>query len=527
MASLSSRIGRAVLLLALAVSLLGCLSGNDGADDAAGQYDWHLTGGTVVDGTGAEARRADVLVRGDTIAHVGAVDTDTIEVDERVDVSGHIVAPGFIDAHAHGAPTETPEFRNFLAMGVTTILLGQDGGSPRAQTFSAHLDSVAAARPFVNVAYLVGHNTLRTESGIGHGRPSAAQRRALARLGEQGLEAGAFGLSLGLEYEPGTQARRPELVALAEPVAAHDGVIMSHMRSEDAADIEASVDELLEQGRATGAHVHAAHLKIVGEDDPARADAVLDQMAEARADGLAVTADVYPYTASFTGVSIVFPEWARPPNDYETVRENRTEELRTYLTNRIQQRNGPDAMLFGTGPWAGRTLEEVAADEDRPFADVLMDIGPQGASAAYFVMDQAVMERFLAAEHTVVSSDGSPTMHHPRGYGAFARVLSDYTGPDALLSLEEAIHKMTGKTASIIGLDDPARVAIPRGRVESGYAADLVAFDPSAVDDRADFETPHELATGMRHVWVNGTLTWTAEALRPSAGAGHVLRNRR
>ena len=518
---------RLVLLSVLGLVLLGCGSGGDEPAGPVGQYDWHLAGGTVVDGTGADARPADVLVRGDTIAHVGPVDPDTIEVDERVDVSGEIVAPGFIDAHAHGDPTETPKFRNFLAMGVTTILLGQDGGSPRAQALSAQLDSIAAARPFLNVGYLVGHGTLRTESGIGHGRPSAAQRRALAGLVEKGLEAGAFGLSLGLEYEPGTQAQRPELVAIAEPVAARDGVIMSHMRSEDAADIEASVDELLEQGRATGAHVHAAHLKIVGSDDPERADAVLDQMAEARDEGLSVTADVYPYTASFTGVSIVFPEWARPPNDYETVREERTEELRTYLTNRIQQRNGPDAMLFGTGPWAGRTLAEVADDENRPFADVLMDIGPQGASAAYFVMDQAVMERFLAAEHTVVSSDGSPTMHHPRGHGAFARVLSDYTGPDALLSLETAIHKMTGKTASIVGLDDPNRVAIPRGRVQEGYAADLVAFDPSAVEDRADFEHPHELATGMRRVWVNGRLTWTDEALRPSTGAGHVLRDRR
>jgi len=522
-----SSVVRPALLGVLVVALLGCASQGDGAADSPGSYDWHLAGGTVVDGTGADARAADVLIRGDTIAHVGPVDADTIEADERVDLSGQTVAPGFIDAHAHGDPTETPEFRNFLAMGVTTILLGQDGRSPRAHALSAHLDSVAAARPFVNVGYLVGHGTLRAESGIDHGRPSSSQRHSLAALVDEGLHAGAFGLSLGLEYDPGRQARRPELVAVAEPVAARDGVIMSHMRSEDADEIEASVDELLEQGRATGAHVHAAHLKIVGSDDPERADAVLDQMAAARSEGLSVTADVYPYTASFTGVSIVFPEWARPPNDYETVREQRTEALRSYLTTRIRQRNGPDAMLFGTGPWAGRTLAEVADEQDRPFAEVLMDVGPQGASAAYFVMDEAVMERFLAAEHTVVSSDGSPTMHHPRGHGAFARVLSDHTGPDALLSLEEAIHKMTGKTASIIGLDDPGRVATPRGRVQEGYAADLVAFDPSAVTDRADFENPHRRAAGMRRVWVNGRLTWTGDALNPSTGAGHVLRDRR
>ena len=487
-------------------------------------YDWYIRGGTVVDGTGRPARRADVLVRGDTIAHVGAVDPDTIGAAQIFDASGLHVTPGFIDPHAHGDPLETPRFCNALAMGVTTILLGQDGGGPEAQALADRLSAVADARPFANVGYLIGHNALRHESGIGYDTPTKAERQRLAGLVEQGLDAGAFGVSLGLEYDPGIQAQMPELVAIARPVAVRDGVIMSHMRSEDAADIENSVAELIEQGRGSGAHVHAAHLKIVLSDDPAQAEAVLNRMETARENGVDITADVYPYTASFTGVSILFPEWARPPNDYETVRAKREAELRRYLTNRVNERNGPEATLFGTGRWTGMTLAEVADSTGRSFADVLMDLGPDGPSAAYFVMDEAVMKRFLAAEHTVVSSDGSSTMRHPRGHGAFARVLDRYTGPNALLHLEEAVHKMTGQTASIIGLDDPSRVRTPRGLVRAGYAADLLAFDPEAVQDRADFSHPHRLARGMRAVWVNGTRTWTGDTVAVSEGHGTALR---
>lgn len=487
-------------------------------------YDWHVRGGTVVDGTGDAPESADVLIRDDTIAYVGAVDADTVDAAHTFDASGLHVTPGFIDPHAHGDPTETPRFENFLAMGVTTLLLGQDGGGPEADGFADHLSAVADAEPFVNVGYLIGHNTLREESGIGYGTPKAPERSRLAALVEKGLDAGAFGLSTGLEYDPGTQAQMPELAAIGEPVAEHDAVIMSHVRSEDADAIDDSIDELIEQGRRSGAAVHAAHLKIVLSENPAQADSVLGQMATAREAGQTVTADVYPYTASFTGVSILFPEWARPPNDYETVLERRGDELHTYLTDRIHERNGPDATLFGTGKWTGLTLAEVADSTDRSPADVLMDLGPDGPSAAYFVMDEAVMTQFLGAEHTVVSSDGSPTMHHPRGYGAFARVLTRHTGPGELLSLEEAVHKMTGRTASILGLDDPNRTAPPRGLVREGYAADLLAFDPDDVEDRADFTNPHRHARGMEQVWVNGTPAWSADSLAAAKGPGAVLR---
>lgn len=522
--------------------LPACTPGDSGGDpDSAdsGAYDLLIAGGNVVDGTGAPARRADVLVRGGQVAHVGEVDADTLGagIRETFDASGLVVAPGFIDAHAHGDPAdpETNRFENFLAQGVTTIVLGQDGGSPRAAELAAHLDSAASARPGVNVAYLVGHNTVRRESGVEFGDPGTEGLVRMSELVAEGLEAGAFGLSTGLEYDPGSRARVDELVAIARPVAEVGGVVSSHLRNEDADRVEESLDELIEQGRRSGARVHASHLKIVLGSDTVRAAALLDQMARARAEGVEVTADVYPYTASYTGIGILFPDWAKPPNDYDSVLSERRDELAAHLRERVESRNGPGATRFGTGNLAGRTLVEVAERRGVPYEDVLIELGPDGASAAYFVMDENVMSWLLRDPHVAVSSDGSPSMLHPRGYGAFAKVIRRYVVEDGMLGLEEAVRKMSGLTASVFGFDDPALVDVPRGQVREGWAADLVAFDPAEIDDRADFERPHLWAGGMRAVWVNGRLAWqdgelpAAEEGQPAEPVNHgmVLRARR
>ncbi len=482
-------------------------------------------GGQVIDGTGSPRRRADVLIVEDRIAHVGVVDPDTLELLGRVDASGHIVAPGFIDSHAHGSPAATPGFPSFLAMGVTTILLGQDGSSPEAGDFAATLRRAEEAGPSVNVAWYVGHNTIRSESGVGFGAPGAAGLERMAALVEQALDAGAFGLSLGLEYTPGNQAGMEELVAIARPVAARGGVVSSHMRNEDADQVEASLAELLEQGRRSGARVHASHLKIVLGNDTTQARRMLEAMEAARAEGIQVTADLYPYTASFTGLSILFPDWARPPNDYGAVVRDRRPELAAWLRDRVESRNGPGATLFGSGPWSGRTLEEAAASAGRPFEELLIELGPGGARAAYFVMNEEVLRTFLADPHVAVASDGSPEMAHPRGYGSFPRVLRLHVAEEGQLTLEEAIRKMTSLPASIHGFDDPDRVGVPRGVLAEGWAADIVLFDPDEVRDTADFEEPHRLAEGMRGVWVNGERAWEDGPVTPRPSPGRVLRD--
>ena len=527
----ATRIFSATLLFVISAVSQACSPGDVAERDstpvaASAQYDWLIAGGSVVDGTGAPARLADVLVRDGRIAFVGPVDADTLDVRERFDAAGLTVTPGFIDAHAHADPAGDPALPNFLAMGVTTVMLGQDGGGPEVGNLEEHFAAVDAARPGINIAYLVGHNTIRRESGVGYDAPGSEGMVRMSELVAQGLAAGAFGLSTGLEYDPGSRSGMDELAAIAGPVADAGAVISSHMRTEDADQVEAALGELIEQGRRSGARVHVSHLKIVLGNETAQAASLLEVMARAREEGVEVTADVYPYTASYTGLSILFPEWARPPNDYAAVVRERRGELAEHLRQRVESRNGPAATLFGSGEWSGWMLAEVAAEQDRPYEDVLIELGPDGASAAYFVINENVMRALLTDPHIVGSSDGSPTMLHPRGYGSFARVIRQFVVEEEILSLEEAVRKMSGATAAIYRLDDPEVADPPRGLVREGWAADLLVFDPDEVRDAADFEEPHRLAEGMRAVWVNGETAWRAGEPAAESGTGRMLRAR-
>lgn len=495
-----------------------------GAPVSTPAYDLLIHGGRLIDGSGEPARSADLLVRDGRIAFIGVVGPDTVAVRERFDATGLVVTPGFIDAHAHGDPVRNPAFHNFLAMGVTTIVLGQDGSSPEVARLPARLSAVDSAGPGANVAFLVGHNTIRRESGIGFGDPGPEELVRMSELVVDGLSAGAYGLSTGLEYDPGSRSGIAELGVIAEPVAEVGAVVSSHMRSEDAGQVTAALAELIEQGRRSGARVHVSHLKIVLEDDTTAARRLLDSMTSARAEGIEVTADVYPYTASFTGLSILFPEWSRPPNEYAAVVRERRAELAEHLRLRVESRNGPEATLFGTGPHAGHTLADVADGRNLPFEEILIELGPEGASAAYFVMDERVMRTLLADSFVVVSSDGSPTMLHPRGYGSFARVIGTLVHSDSLISLEEAVRTMSGATAAIYRLDDPVISDPPRGLLREGFAADILAFDPAEVRDVADFEEPHRLSEGIRGVWVNGSPAWRNGGPVSNFGQGRALR---
>jgi len=496
-----------------------------------GPWDLAIHGARVVDGSGAPARLGGVLVHQGDIVYVGPLDPDTLDVLAQVDAAGRVLAPGFIDPHAHGDPLQTPGFPNFLAQGVTTVFLGMDGSSPRAQALAGVMAQTDAMGPWVNVAWLAGHGTLRMESGMGYAASTPEGREALAALVAMAMDAGAFGLSTGLEYDAGLPADAEELARIGVEVARRDGIISSHMRNEDADQVEASLEELLTQGAQSGARVHASHLKVVLGSDPAQAARILNRMNEARAQGIRISADVYPYTASFTGISILFPDWARPPADYAAVAVERRDELLAHLEGRVNARNGPAATLFGSGPWSGKTLEEAARETGRPFPELLAELGPSGARAAYFVMSDEVMTAFLLDPHTVVASDGSPVMSHPRGYGSFARVIRRHVVDEGALSLEAAVARMSGSTATLFGLANPDRLERPRGFIRPGFAADLVLFDPAQVRDTADFENPFQLAEGMWKVWVNGVEAWSEggeanPASETEGGPGRTLRAR-
>jgi len=509
-------------LLVLSLVIISCAG-----QAAEPTHDLLITNATIIDGSGGEPFKGSILIHDGIIVDVGDVNVNLDRVTDVIDAEGKVVSPGFIDTHSHGNPLSTPRFDNFLSMGVTTINLGQDGRSPGLDDVGGWMDEVDEQGTGPNIVYFAGHNALRQQVNAPRQAGLAASYiEEMLEILRAAMEAGAFGMTTGLEYDHGTFADLDELIALGEPVAESGGLIMSHMRNEDDDKIEDSVTELLNQGRGSGARVHASHIKIVFGDDPQQAEDVLALMDEAREEGLGVTADVYPYTASFTGISIVFPEWALPPNNFDEVAENRRGDLEEYLRNRVEMRNGPEATLFGTEPWAGMTLAEVADELDKPVEKVLIDdIGPRGASAAYFVMDEEVMKRFLIDPHVMVSSDGSPTMRHPRGYGSFSKIIRQYVNEEGLLSLEEAIYKMSGLPAETLGLTNSGEVEIPRGLIKEGFAADLLIFDPGNVNDTATFEDPHTLAEGFDWVFINGQKVIENGELNDLLPAGVIRRN--
>lgn len=475
----------------------------------------------LVDGSGAPGRRTDVLVRGERIDRIGRISVREAGGLRVVDGGGRVLAPGFIDLHTHGDPL-TGAYTQYLAMGVTTVTLGQDGGSPAlrgarraADSLPSWMDAVGRATPDVNVATLSGHGALRRRAGIDDGtrRPSDAQLERMQAILDADLRAGAFGLSSGLEYVPGRYAEMRELAGLGPVIARHDGVAMSHMRSEDADGVRDSIRELV---AASGpARAHVSHLKMVYGKSEAAAEALLAFMQTLRGPRQPLTADAYPYEASYTGVSILFPEWALPPTDYAGVLQARRDELRACLQQRMEKRNGPAALLFGTGPHAGRTLAQVAAEQGRPFADVLLDIGPGGGEAAHFVMDRALQDRLLLDPKVALCTDGSPGSSHPRSAGTYAKWIEEFVVEQPLVTLEEAVRKATSLPAAILGIAD-------RGSIREGAKADLLLFDPARVHARADYVNPTAHAEGFDLVVVNGQPAFEAGA--PVARAGRLLR---
>jgi N-acyl-D-amino-acid deacylase len=494
----------------LGIIALGLLASCNPAPSVQ-SYDVLIKNARILDGSGSEAYWGQILIQGDEIAKIEKDTSQRFEAERTIDANGKILAPGFIDTHTHGDPLQTPLFPNFLAMGVTTIFMGQDGSSPQTPDLAAWMDEVDAAQPAVNVGMFVGHGTLRMLSGIAYDKnPSEEGLQKLDQLVTNAMEAGAFGVTTGLEYNPGYLADRNELARVAKVVGEHDGIMMSHMRNEDDDAIEESLDELL--SLAGHCPVHVSHIKVVYAKGEERAQEILGILEQKRKSGHTVTADIYPYEASYTSISILFPEWAKPPANYEEVVANRGEELLTYLRNRVNMRNGPDATLLGTGEYRGKTLKQVAEEKGKPFENVLMeDIGPAGTSAAYFVMDEKVMKEFLKDPFVNVCSDGSITGNHPRGHGTFAKIIESYVVNEPVLTLEEAVHKMTRLAAENVKLQQ-------RGLIREGFKADLVLFEPSEVKSTATYENPAQLAKGFDLVIVNGKIAKEGEEFKTRAG---------
>ncbi len=479
---------------------------------------------TVVDGTGKPRFTADVRLDGDRIDAVGDLQP---RADEMViDAGGLVLAPGFIDTHSHagGAIFEHPDALAAVSQGITTTVVGQDGGSEfPLRKFFARLEEEPVS---VNLASYAGHGTLREEV-LGEDFTRHATAEEVARMGEllaQEMEAGALGLSTGLEYDPGIYSAPEEVVELAKVAASHGGRYMSHIRSEDRHFWQA-IDEILSIGREAELPVQISHIKLALRSLHGQTDKLLKILEKARAEGVEVTADIYPYTFWQSTLTVMFPE-----RDFE----DRSEAIFV-----VEELAAPEGMLipvFAPDPLlAGKTLAEIATLRGTDPATTLMDLireaetmrqekGPETEdhrieSVIAVSMKESDIESMMAWPFVNVCTDGELDGAHPRGFGSFPRVLGRFVRERQVLSLEQAVQRMAAQAATNLGIPE-------RGRVQAGHFADLVLFDPEDVVDRATQDEPQALSDGIEKVWVNGRLVYEdghASGRRP----GKVLRRTR
>ncbi|MGA1493945.1 MAG: N-acyl-D-amino-acid deacylase family protein [Rhodothermales bacterium] len=523
-------------LVALLFLLAGCAG--ERAD-----FDIVIDGATIVDGSGQPAFSGDIGIRGERIVAIG--DLADASAGRRIEGDGLVAAPGFIDIHSHAtggsiegsAVVQRPDAENYIRQGVTTVLGGQDGSSMGdVGAFLAYLDENPAA---VNVGVFFGHGSLRARVlGEDDVRASTESINEMIRQVEQAMQDGAFGLSSGLEYTPGAFADVDEVATLAGPVADHDGMYISHIRDEGGRLLE-SVDEVLEVGRSSGARVQITHHKVIGKGRWGMASESLAMIDEARAQGVDASSDQYPYTASSTGLTILFPTWAKDGGFDALVQRlqdpTQRERIRQDVIDHITVERGADpstivaARCGFDASFNGKSLADILVDRGLGVtvpnaADVAMELVEAGScSGVFHSMSDEDVRTIMRHPWTSISSDGGiPAMDegvpHPRNYGAFARVLGRYVRQDSVLTLEEAVHKMSGLPAERLNLAD-------RGLLKEGALADITLFDPATIIDTAEFGNPHHYAQGVVHVLVGGVPVLDLEemtGMRP----GKALRHR-
>jgi predicted amidohydrolase YtcJ len=500
-------------------------------DDGPIRADWVVRGGLVVDGTGRPGEVADVAILGDRIVAVGR-----FEVGPKtrvIDAAGMVVAPGFIDLHTHSDEgISRPKLRanaNYLAQGVTTIVTGNCGGGPiDTKAYFRAIDAGGGAGS--NVIHLIPHGSLRKSvMGEADRAPTTAELAKLKALAAREMDAGAWGMSTGLIYVPGVFARTPELVEIAKVVARHGGFYASHIRDEGP-DLFASIDEAVAVGRGAEIRVHISHLKASGEAQWGQIGAACDRIAAARAEGLAVTADQYPYVASSTSLAaMLVPPFARKPAaEFARLAADGDlgAHLRAAISEALKERRGGQAIRIARYPAklsrVGRDLVTIARDEGITPLDVVIDIESHGgAQAINFAMSEDDVRTAMKRDFVATASDaathlaGSGDRPHPRAYGTFPRKIR-YALDDKVITLEAAIRSCSGLPASILGLPD-------RGTIRVGAYADLVVFDPKTFRDAATFDDPTRFAPGLAYVFVNGVAAIEKGHLK-GALSGRVLR---
>lgn len=499
------------------------------------RFDVLIAGGTVVDGTGQHRVVSDVAIKAGRIAAIGRIPRSQAAL--LIDAAGLIVAPGFIDVHTHAENiADRPAASNFVRMGVTTVVAGNCGTS--ALDIGAALGALRDEGIAINYATLIGHNTVRSAvMGAANRPPRTAELARMKSLVWKGMADGAVGFSTGLEYVPGAYATMPEIIDLARVAVNAGGIYTSHMRNEGT-ELEASIAETIRIGEVTEGRVEISHLKV---DSPtrwgasARALAMIDA---ARANGVDVVADQYAYTAASSGLGIRFPAWALEGGPVKVSERLNTPEtwdrIKQEMTAALNARGLHD-LSFATVAFYrpdparnGLSMPQVA---QRRFGDASFESQLEaaremlldgGAQMVYRLMSDEDVERIMRHPQVAIASDSAVLapddgVPHPRGYGDNARVLGTYVRMRHVLSLEEAVRKMTSLPAQHFHFDN-------RGLVRIGYSADLVVFDPNRVIDTATYEAPHTYPEGIPYVLVNGVVVVKGGA-QTAARPGQILAN--
>ncbi|KAB7530449.1 amidohydrolase family protein [Flagellimonas olearia] len=498
-------------------------------------YDLLILNGTVYDGSGNTPIMADIAIKDSMIVMIGNLD-DAIAT-QTIDAQGLAVAPGFIDMHTHLEPImELSSCESHVRQGVTTALGGPDGGSP--WPLGSFMDSLEAKGIGMNVAYLVGHNTIRRNiMGLENRTPTPTEQRAMEAQVDSAMQAGAYGISTGLKYLPGTFSNVEEVIALSKVASKYGGIYTSHLREEGLGLFDA-VAEAIQISEQADIPVVLTHHKAIGKPMWGKSSRTLSMVDSARARGLDIKMDQYPYTASYTGISVIIPSWSMAGGLEAFEKRVSDPILRDSIRNGIvfnilNDRGGSDLnrIQFAKVEWQpeleGKTLKYWVEQKGleptvENGAELVIEAQLNGGAACVFhAMAEEDVTRIMQHPQTMIGSDGrlvEPGMGHPhpRWYGTFSRVLGHYVREKKTLSLQEAIRKMTLLPAQTLGLTD-------RGQIKENMKADMVIFNPETVIDKATFEKPHQYPEGIPFVIVNGNLT-VDNGTFVDARSGKVLR---
>ncbi len=482
-------------------------------------YDLVIKNGRVVDGTGNPWQRADVGITNGRIVRVGNIPAE--QAKRVIDANGQIVAPGFIDVHAHVERDleVQPDAPNFIFDGVTTLVTGNCGGSNI--NMKAYFDTLRLGGISLNLASLIGHNSVRMRvMKTAFREPTVREQAEMERLVEQAMRDGAVGLSTGLIYTPGTYAKTPEVVGLARKASQYGGVYASHIRNEGQ-NVKKAIEEAIQIGREAGIPVEISHFKVASKPIWGSSVETVALVEAARREGIDVTVDQYPYTASSTSLQSIVPSWALADSDSMVLARFRDPASRTKIRSEMLaslKQNGRTDYEYAVvsnyradTTFNGMSIHKINQKLGRPNtatseADLVMDLIERNSmnrvQMVYHTMSEQDVETILRYPNTMIASDAGvatfgSAMPHPRAYGTNTRVLARYVRDRKIIPLEEAIRRMTSLPAQRFSLTG-------RGLLQPGYAADVVIFDANTISDQATYDKPHAYATGIGWVLVNG-----------------------